>query len=1018
MKLKLQLVFTKWLVIGLLLSYSYTSATASRTDDSLALVALNEALNFSWDLSQPMTTWQGVQLNTEGRISELSASPVGGILTEDIGKLTELTVLDMSEADLAGRIPAGITKLTQLTHLNLNENNLEGSIPNDLGNLSNLVYLDLSDNQLEGEIPTSIWQLTGLTYLSIGGGGTLTGTLDAQIGNLTNIERLMMTDVRLSGGIPAEVGQMSALKYLYLESNYLTGSIPAEISNLSNLEQLMLGQNALTGDIPVSLEDLSNLQSLYVNDNQLSGTIPDFSDMPKLQTLALGNNRFTFAGIEDNLNILNFYYAPQALLPLTLDDKTLSVETGNTSAINSNAYEWYKDGVLQTVVSDGNTFQPTETGYYHCEIRNTPITKPGVFGRELILVTEAVFFNKFGGMVFPGDLNRDGTANNVDVLYWGLVYGNTGPERPEANTLWEPQPAPDWSTEVAGINGKHQDSDGNGSVTEDDLNTILTNYGETYPSEPKLYQSLPLKLSAHFNQFQTYTDSFALVVDIHLEGAEATPADAHGISFSIANNIVGDGIDHLYALPDATGSWLETSAGNLRTVHKNTENTGQTDVALTRNDGQNASGMGNICTLKMVFTRDATMPLPDELTVLLKNITLLNANGEEYVINDNQLTIFGLQNIEQTTGLAFAVNTYNTSCEENGKAEVVIIQDGTAPYQYAWSNGETTASLTDLVPDLYHVTITDADAMSTEGYAEVNGNDPISIVPNIEHTVNGNDNGSINLTILGGDGNYNIQWNEGQTGTDANNLSIGEHIVEISDGTGCLETFKLFVGQEAVLTQMQVFLQGAYDPATGLMHDALREQNLLPLTDPYIFRFKVDPTVFNTTGNDALVDWLLLELRDDANPAILQKQQAVFVQRDGDIVGLDGVSPPKFEGIRHGLYHLVIRHRNHIPIMSDNPFLLTKAGLIYNFTLQDSYTGLAGFGQLPLDGGFWAMYGGDGNQSHEITGPDKAIWANINGTFAKYLTGDYNLNGDVNGSDKTIWFNNNGISSRVPKTNE
>ncbi len=1017
MNLKLQLVSTKWLMIGLLLSYTHITATASRIDDSLALVTLNEALIFSWDLSEPMTTWQGVSLNTEGRVNQLSASPTGGILTEAIGELTELTVLDMSEADLAGRIPASIINLTQLTHLNLNENNLEGPIPNGIGNLSNLQYLDLSDNQLEGEIPASIWQLTNLTYLSIGGGGTLTGTLDGQIGKLKNLERLTITDTRLSGSIPPEIGQMPALKYLYLESNYLSGSIPLEIGNLINLEQLLLGQNELSGSIPVEIENLTNLQSLYLNGNELSGTIPDFSDMPNLQTLAVGDNHFTFAGMEDNLNILNFYYAPQAHIPLALANTTLSVEAGNTGAFGSNAYEWYKNGVLQTVITDTNTFQPTETGYYHCEIRNTPITKPSVFGRDLTLITKSVFFNQFDGLVFPGDLNRDGVANNVDVLYWGLVYGDTGPERPEANTLWEPQPAPDWATEVAGINGKHQDGDGDGTIAVDDLDAILTNYGETYPSEPKLYQSLPVKLSAHFNQLETYTDSIAVTFDIHLEGADAIPATAHGIGFTIIyNEIVADGIDHLYALPDATDSWLDTSVGNMHAIHKNTENTGQTDIALTRDNGQDALGMGNICTVRMVFRKNADMP--DELTILLQDITLLNAAGEEYVVNDNQLTIFGLQNIEQSTGLAFAVNSYNTSCDENGKAEVVIIQDGTMPYQYAWSNGATTATVADLDPDLYRVTITDADDISTEGYAEVNGNSPISIVPSITHTVNGFENGNINLAILGGDGNYNIQWNNGQTGTEVSNLGIGELIVEISDGTGCLETFKLFVGQEAVPAQMQVFLQGAYDSNTGLMNDALRDQGLLPLTDPYIATFKVDPAVLDISGNDAIVDWLLLELRDDADPSILQKQQAIFVQRDGDIVGLDGVSPPKIEGIRHGLYHLVIKHRNHIPIMSENPFLLTKAGLIYNFTLQDSYTGVAGFGQLPLDGGVWAMFGGDADQSHEITGPDKSIWAPLNGTFSRYLTADYNLDGDVNGSDKGIWFNNNGISSRVPQANE
>lgn len=1019
MKLNLYLISARWLIVWLLLSNTCTTAMASRTDDSLALVALHEVLTFSWNLSQPMTAWQGVKLNAEGRVSELWATPTGGILPTAIGDLTELTSLEMSEADLAGRIPTSITNLTKLTYLNLNENDLEGSIPRDIGLLSQLEYLDLSDNKLEGDIPASLWQLSNLTYLSMGENSILTGTLPSEIANLTKLEWLTITDTKLTGGIPDEIGQLSALKYLYLEENQLTGSIPPEIGDLANLERLTLGQNDLSGNIPAEMANLDKLQALYLNDNQLSGTVPDFSNMTNLQTFAVNDNHFTFAGLEENLNILYFYYAPQKLIDLTSDGGKLSVETGNTGAFGANAYEWYKDDVLQTVTSGNNIFQPSQTGYYHCEIRNTPITKAGVFGRDLVLKTDQLFFDKFEGEVFPGDLNRDGVASNVDVLYWGLTYGDTGPQRPQANTLWEPQPAPDWSTEIAGVNGKHQDGDGNGAVGDDDLTTILSNYGETYPFEDKIYQSVPAELSIQFAGIETYTDSLVIILDIHLEGAEGTPATAHGVAFSIAHyDVMGDGIDHIYARPDATNSWMDVSGTNLRTVHKNTGDVNTIDVALTRDDGQNASGMGKIGAVRMVFEKDATMPLANELKVGVKDITLLNAAGEEYVVNDNQLTIFGLQNIEQGTGLAFAVNTYDTSCNKMGVAEAVIIQDSAPPYQYEWSNGATTAMVSDLESDTYQFTLTDANNLTKQGQATIGGDGPIAIIPTITHTVNGDDNGVVNLSVIGGDGNYVIQWSDGQSGANASNLGIGEYTVEISDGAGCSKTFELFIGQEAVPTQMQVFLQGAYDDATGLMEDGLRDKGLIPLVDPYISAYEVDPTVFDVTGNNAIVDWLLLELRDDADPSILQKQQAVLLQRDGDIVDIDGVSQPDFKGIRHGLYHVVIRHRNHMPIMSVNPFLLTKGGLIYNFTYQDSYTGVAGFGQFPVNGSTWAMYSGDADQNHEITGVDKSVWAPLNGTFLQYTPADYNLDGDISGSDKGIWYNNNGISSRVPQGQE
>jgi len=1014
MNLKLHTISGKQFFALFFLLCTYANVHASRENDSLALVSLHEALTFSWNLSQPMTTWQGVQLNADGRVVRLTASPVGGMLPDAIGDLSELNYLDLSDADLAGRIPESITNLMNLTHLNFNENDLEGPIPTNIGNLINLEYLDVSDNFLEEEIPATIWQLTQLKYLSLGDRSTLSGTIPPEIANLINLEQLIITNASLTGGIPHEIGQLTNLRFLYLEDNQLTGSIPAEFGNLSNLEQVVISSNHLTGEIPATITNLHKLQAIYLNDNKLSGAVPDCSQMPMLETLAVANNRLTFAGLEENLMLNNFYYAPQATIPLVRQGEPLVVSTGSVN--DASTFDWYKDGTLTTTINGDSLYQPTESGNYSCEVRNVPITS-NTTGRNLVLTTEVVFYDIFEGLVFPGDLNRDGTADNIDALHWGLAYGDTGPERPEASTLWQAQAAPDWTTDIAGINGKHQDGDGNGAIAIEDLNTILNNYGETYPYEEKTYQTFAGNLSAKVVDLTVNSTNVLLQLDIYLEGNDAMPTTLHGVAFDIISDaVVGDGIDHLSITSDASASWLGTLNSDLKLVSKEAIN--KTDIALTRNDGQNAIGMGSICTLYMTYERDAAIPLANELTIAIQQITVLNAEGEEYIINDKKLTIFGLQNVEQNNGLAFTIDASNTACDQLASAQTTIIQETMPPYQYNWSTGESTSTANNLEADVYTLTITDANGTSSEGYTTIEGDGPINIIPTIIHTINGNDNGSIILSVSGGNGDYTIQWDDLQTGTTATSLGVGTHSVEVSDGRGCSQTIELFVGQEAVPAQVQVFLQGPYNAATGMMDDGIREKFLLPLTDPYLNTYQVAPEVFEVTGNDAIVDWLLIELRDDATPKIVQHLQPVLLQRDGDIVGIDGVSAPQFKGLRHGLYNMVISHRNHLAIMSKTPFLLTKTGLIYNFSQEDSYTGSAGFGQYPVDNNIWVMYSGDANQNYEITGPDKSVWAPDNGKFLQYAAADYNLDGDITGSDKTFWYNNNGISSRVPQAQE
>lgn len=1015
MKLSPDLISGKYLLVLLVFLCTYATADASREADSLALVELHGALTFSWDLSQPMTMWSGVQLNTEGRVTHLTASPVGGILPDAIGDLTELTYVDLSDADLAGRIPETITNLTNLTHLNLNENNLEGPIPANIGNFTNLEYLDISDNFLEEDIPVSLWQLTQLKYLSLGDRSTLSGTIPPEISNLINLEQLIITNTELTGGIPSEIGQLPNLKFLILEDNQLTGSIPIEFGNLPNLEQAILSSNHLNGVIPTTITNLPKLQALYLNDNQLKGTVPDCSDMPMLQTLAVGNNQLTFAGLEENLDLNNFYYSPQDIIPLTREGQPLVVTVGTESP--DNTFDWYKDGELQTTIIGDSLYQPPISGNYYCEVRNVPVTDPTSNQRDLVLTTETLFYDVFEGLVFPGDLNRDGVADNFDALHWGLAYGNTGPERPEASTLWEAQNAPDWTNNIAGINGKHQDGDGDGEVTNNDIGVIISNYGKTYPYEERTYQQFAGKLTLEVADLTVNNTNVLVELNVKLEGDEATPATLHGIAFSLApDGAEDDGIDHLTTTPDLAGSWLGTVNGNLQSITKDETNT--TEIALTRNDGQNAVGMGSIGTLYMTYERDVAVPLADKLTITVEQINVLNAAGEEFIIDNKQLTIFGLQNVEQGTGLAFTIDASDTACDQMATAQATIVQEGTAPYEYNWSNGDITPTTMGLDADIYTLIITDADGTMAQGDITIKGDGPINIFPTITHTVNNSDNGSISLSISGGNGDYTIQWSDGQTDAALANLGVGTHTVEVFDSRGCSQMAEFFIGQEAVPATLQVFLQGAYNTSNGLMNDGMREKFLLPNIDPYLNTHQAAPGVFDVTGNDAIVDWLLIELRDDATPKTVQYLRPVLLQRDGDIVDLDGISAPQFEGLRHGLYHMVIRHRNHMPIMSTNPFLLTDTGLIYNFSEQDSYTGVAGFGQYPADNNTWVMYSGDATQNYEITGPDKAIWVPDNGKFLEYAPSDYNLDGDINGSDKNFWFNNNGISSRVPPGEE
>jgi len=119
----------------------------------------------------------------------------------------------------------------------------------------------------------------------------------------------------------------------------------------------------------------------------------------------------------------------------------------------------------------------------------------------------------------------------------------------------------------------------------------------------------------------------------------------------------------------------------------------------------------------------------------------------------------------------------------------------------------------------------------------------------------------------------------------------------------------------------RVFLGGCYNSITGLMTDSLRP--ILPLSSPYqsmgyvhVANSRIEtisPNVLLSTGSNAIVDWIIVELRS-SNNTILSTRTGLL-QRDGHIVDMDGVSPLEFD-IPSGSYKVSVVHRNHLGVMT------------------------------------------------------------------------------------------------------
>ncbi|MBS1580738.1 MAG: hypothetical protein JST66_00910 [Bacteroidetes bacterium] len=143
-----------------------------------------------------------------------------------------------------------------------------------------------------------------------------------------------------------------------------------------------------------------------------------------------------------------------------------------------------------------------------------------------------------------------------------------------------------------------------------------------------------------------------------------------------------------------------------------------------------------------------------------------------------------------------------------------------------------------------------------------------------------------------------------------------------------------------VVLAARVFLEGPYNTGTGLMGDALRTLAGFPLTEPNTAAGftqvggggeTITASVLTTTGNNAIVDWVLVELRDKTNNTSVLRTRSALVQRDGDIVDLDGTSPLTI-AMPPDNYFIAVRHRNHFGVMTLASVALSGSAATVDFT--------------------------------------------------------------------------------------
>jgi len=208
---------------------------------------------------------------------------------------------------------------------------------------------------------------------------------------------------------------------------------------------------------------------------------------------------------------------------------------------------------------------------------------------------------------------------------------------------------------------------------------------------------------------------------------------------------------------------------------------------------------------------------------------------------------------------------------------------------------------------------------------------------------------------------------------------------------------------EPVAVSIRAFLEAPF--ASTEMNTNLASLGLIPMEQPY------NAAPYYYTGNESInsipgdmVDWVLIDVRTSINASDIVTSKAGLLMKDGYIKGLNGTDDLYFDLPSGDDYYFVLRHRNHLDIMTSTatPHALTMA---YDFTTAESQA--YGTQQLKqLDNGSYAMFGGDITVDHIIQVTDYDVWALNPALLSVYTAADINLDGTVQVTDYDAWFAN------------
>lgn len=381
----------------------------------------------------------------------------------------------------------------------------------------------------------------------------------------------------------------------------------------------------------------------------------------------------------------------------------VSFQNGSTIASGYNAYLLWNLGDGDSTNSQ-NPDHCYGSGFY--DVSLTVTSDSGcVTTLTKTHYVEAIICSEY---IWPGDADNNTIANNNDLLPIGLYYGQTGISRSSISNVWQADSVADWGiTQNNGVDMKHADCNGDGTIDANDTLAINLNFNLTH-GIPVINNTTSERAASDL-YFITTGTSFNpgdwVSAELWLGSSTSQISNLYGIAFNIHYDLslVQPGTESL----SYSSSWLGTPGTDVLKIAKVDALSYTAYGALTRTDLTDVSGYGKIADFKFQIKTSLTSPVT--MPLWISNYKANNAAGIEQTFTTS------LNEINKAEGITVYPNPFcsqtNISFNKEQKHSTLKITDvlGKEVRSINFSGKQVIIEKGEMQPGIYFLQVNDAD---------------------------------------------------------------------------------------------------------------------------------------------------------------------------------------------------------------------------------------------------------------------------------------------------------------------